>query len=382
MSAIQITTYSDLRKIAKSFVRGKLQPLLLVGPPGQSKTQTMERAFGKVKYLLLKGRTTPVCFVEKLYRHLDMPVVLDDTSEMLKNNEVQELLRELMENTPERKVFWDTQSPISVQKGLPKAFTTRSPVCVIANQIGQGGVWPALISRCVRFNVEFSWKEICREVRRIGWFSDKEILVYAENQATCQADVRKFNQAKMLKENNLQDWRQLFHATPVSLNRADMLVDKVFGLVAASPSLSRRDLHNRCGNILKKVDLDAALQTLIDQGRILSEKCPSSGGRPPVRFRPVEATIGAAADSALTQQQEAMKESLLAVAERTKFEEVAPALCSFVHGSDFASLVQQGAGNLPGTSLAFSSSQGSVAQVHQIDNPSATNPCAPTTTTP
>jgi hypothetical protein len=261
-----------------------------------------------------------------------MPVVLDDTSEMLREKNVQEILRDLTEHTEERRISWRTQSRILDEKGLPKTFTTSSPVCVIANQIGNGGVWPALISRCLRFDVEFSWREICREVRRIGWFADKEILSFAENHATGRADARLFNHARMMKENKLKDWRELFDATPVGLSRADKLVAKVFGLVAATPGLNRLKLHRGCGNNVKAGELSAALETLIAEGRIHRAKVPG-GGRPPERFWPVG--LPKVADLGFGVHQETdpvdVGDGLAQGHERTKCEMTTSALCSFVH---------------------------------------------------
>ena len=305
---------------------------MLVGPPGQSKTESVRQAFRKKKYLYLKGRVSALSFFEKLYMHRNMPVVLDDTSEMLKDKDVQEILRELMEHTEQRRISWQTQSRILDEKGLPKSFTTSSPVCVIANQIGNGGVWPALISRCHRFAVEFDWREVSRETRRVGWFSDEEILSFAENHATCRADVRLFNRAKELKNTKLQDWQQLFEATPVGLSRADKLLAKIFGLVAATPGLNRKELHRGCGNNLQKGELVAALETLIAEGRIHRAKVPGVG-RPSERFWP--AGLPKVADLGCGVRQETdpvdVGDSLAHGYERTKDEISTSALRSFVH---------------------------------------------------
>ena len=80
--------------------------------------------------------------------------------------------------------------------------------------------------------------------------------------------------------------RSKYPAQEKTMNRADMLVSRVFGLISANPSLNRREIHNRCGNNLKAGELDTTLQTLITQGRIYLKKV-STRGRPAERFWPV-----------------------------------------------------------------------------------------------
>ena len=207
---LKLTTAKELRKIARKFVSGELERVMIVGPPGQGKTETIRRALGQKGYLYLRGRTTAISFYEELYDHRDLPVLLDDTAEMLLDTNVQELLRDLTETTPARRVSWRTQSKSLEDKGIEKSFVTRSPVCVLANKLGTGGVWPALNSRCLRWRVEFDWSELVAETRRLRWFKDEEILDFALNHARCQPDLRLFQKAADLKRAKLGDWRELF----------------------------------------------------------------------------------------------------------------------------------------------------------------------------
>ena len=209
---IKITKHKELRAVARNFAAGQMERVMVVGPPGQGKTETIKRALGRKGHLCLRGRTTAISFYEELYDHRDLPVVLDDTAEMLLDTNVQELLRDVTETTPARRVSWRTQSKNLEEKGIPRSFVTRSPVCVLANKLGTGGVWPALNSRCHRWRVEFDWKELVKETRRLGWFSDDEILSFALHHARCQPDLRLFQKAADLKRTKLGDWRRLFEA--------------------------------------------------------------------------------------------------------------------------------------------------------------------------
>ena len=209
---LRINKVKDLRKIARKFAAGDLERIMIVGPPGQGKTETIKEALGQKGHLCLRGRTTAISFYEELYDHCDMPIVLDDTAEMLLDTNVQEMLRDLTETTTTRRVSWRTQSKNLDEKGIPKSFVTRSPVCVLANKLGTGGVWPALNSRCHLWRAEFDWLELVAETRRLGWFGDEEILDFALNYARCQPDLRLFQKAADLKRTKLGDWRGLFEA--------------------------------------------------------------------------------------------------------------------------------------------------------------------------
>jgi hypothetical protein len=235
---MRLTTTKELRKIARKFASGELERVMIVGPPGQGKTETIKRALGQKGYLCLRGRTTAMSFYEELHDHCDMPVVLDDTAEMLLDTNVQEMLRDLTETTRTRRVSWRTQSKHLEEKGIPKSFVTRSPVCVLANKLGTGGVWPALNSRCLRWRVEFEWPELVAETRRQGWFSDEEILEYALKFARCQPDLRFFEKAAALKKAKLADWRELFEAEVTE-------PEKVIQAICSDPDLSTEDKVRR-----------------------------------------------------------------------------------------------------------------------------------------
>jgi hypothetical protein len=185
---------------------------MLVGPPGQGKSETIKAALAKKPHRYLRGRTSAIKFYEELYDHRNLPVILDDTANMLLDMNVQEILRDLTETTPERRLSWRTCSKDLEERGVPTSFVTRSPVCVLANKLGTGGVWPALNSRCLQWRVEFDWSELVAETRRLGWFTDDEILDFARNYARCQPDVRLFQKAARLKKAKLGDWRTLFEA--------------------------------------------------------------------------------------------------------------------------------------------------------------------------
>jgi len=285
MSTLRITKMKDLKMLARNIATGKIPAVMVVGPPGQGKTQTLMEAIGKRPHLPLRGRLSALYLYEELYRHRDLLVVLDDTAEMLKDRNVQELLRDLSESTKLKQISWRTQSKILQEKGIPNSFVTTSHLCVIANVIGTGGVWPALKSRCIVVEVEFTWEELIKQVRQAGWFKDEEILNYAETSACCRPDLRLLEKAQTQKQIKFGDWRQIFDATAVHRPPA---VDptRITDVILSSPGISLRGLHRHLGNNVKKEMLVDALERAINDGRIRKER-RLTGGRPAATFWPV-----------------------------------------------------------------------------------------------
>jgi hypothetical protein len=235
---MRITDYAGLRTIARNFEAGMFRRIMIVGSPGLSKTQTFSKTLEGRPHLVLKGRVSALGFYEELYAFRDQPIILDDTAEMLASHDVQELLRELTETTDEVRVSWRTQSQILEKKGLPRSFTTSSPVCVIANSLGSTGIWKSLNSRCHRWEVCFDWPEVIAEVRDRGWFDDEEVLAFAESKAMCEPDVRLLIKAKELKTIGFDDWTRLFEPNPPA-SKTSLL--QVVAELVADPTLKYRE---------------------------------------------------------------------------------------------------------------------------------------------
>jgi len=224
MSDETIRTFERLRAICRNFAGGKLPAVMLVGPPGQCKSETLRQELGERGYLTIRGKTSGVKLFEELYEYRGLPVLFDDTSPLFNNLDVQEMLRDLTETTALKKIYWRTQNKYLEERGLPNVFQTTSPVCVLANRHGSGGVWDALESRLHKWNVEFNWDELCNEVERVGWFKDKQILKYARIHATCTPDVRLLTKAKDRKGcKDVGDWRHVFGVDPGKRSAEDFV---------------------------------------------------------------------------------------------------------------------------------------------------------------
>jgi hypothetical protein len=282
MTPIQIAEMTKLTELCQKIAAGDAPPMMLVGPPGQGKTETLRKALGRRPYLYLRGRVSAIMLYKRLYEHRGELVVLDDTAEMLKDRQVQELLRDLSETTPSRVISWHTQSSMLAEQQIPSSFQTSSPMCIIANEIGSDGVWPALKSRCLEVEIAFSWKELIKAVRRDKWFSDEEILTHVEKSARCVADLRLLTRASEMKRVMLGDWRQLFGGSAVPLGPAADR-GRLVALIGSDPGVGLDDLHRRYGSNIKSDVLRKTLGEMVGEG-VIQHKKEKTKGRPITRY--------------------------------------------------------------------------------------------------
>ena len=219
MEPTQISDYEQLSEIAASFSEGKLDRLLIVGTPGLFKTETIRRSMNP-GYLYLRGRSSPISLYEELCRGVGRPVVIDDCEVMMGDKNAQEILRDLLETSDVKTITWRTQSHVLKEKKLPTFFTTISPCCIIANGIGKGRVWDAILSRVKVFHFEPTWEQVLDYME--NWFPDKEILELARSnqQELGTPDGRRLVNAADLKNAGLKnvDWQNHLRAE-VTLSR-------------------------------------------------------------------------------------------------------------------------------------------------------------------
>jgi hypothetical protein len=239
MNAYAISSSRDLKKVCRDFARGCLSPIVIVGPTGCTKTESLLAAMGKKKFLYIDSVKTAINLYVDLYRHRGWPILLDDTLRLLGNLQAQELIKCLMNPVKRRILSWGTSTKVLDELGIPKQFTTTSTLCILSNRIGSGGLWPAMKSRCHVFNVKLGWKDICADARSNKWCTDTIVLNYALHHATCQPDARKLTNGVVLKE--LQyDWKQLFHGEEGKPNRAATVAE-----LLQDPTLTPAERCNR-----------------------------------------------------------------------------------------------------------------------------------------
>ena len=209
-----LTTYEALHALASRFADGKVNLVILVGAPGLMKTQTVTRACQGRPFLHVNAKKSPIEFYRDLYEHRDALVILDDVEPLLDSKDGQVLIRALTETTATKTISWGPRTTILDSDGnaIPRSFTTKSRVFIVANTWRVGGIFSAIESRGNKFLFSPAWAEVYVEAG--NWFHQQEILDYVHaNLSQMKApDVRLLLKAREMRRLALpgHNWRDVF----------------------------------------------------------------------------------------------------------------------------------------------------------------------------
>lgn len=129
-----VRTYADFYSEIDAFEYGERGLLIVVGPPGTSKS-TAARKFLK-NARVIEGGSTPYRLYRELHENRDLPIVLDDADKIFRNKDGVFLLKLLTQTEKTKTVQWNSYTPEIRRGDLPAEFTTTSRTLVIANS------WP------------------------------------------------------------------------------------------------------------------------------------------------------------------------------------------------------------------------------------------------
>ncbi len=171
--ALTVTTFDRLSKYIRAFAAGHLNLVILVGQGGLAKSQTVRSHLGDgVCYI--QGNATPFGIYEKLYRHRDQFVVIDDVDSLYADRSGIRLLKCLCQTEDEKVVAWHSDARSLEKRGIPREFTTRSRVIIIAND------WKTLNRNVAALQdrghvLVFQPSAAEVHAKAAQWFSDREI---------------------------------------------------------------------------------------------------------------------------------------------------------------------------------------------------------------
>lgn len=210
----RICSYERLARWRDMFMSDDGIELIVVGPPGRGKSRMFTDAMGRpdIDYALFRGHATAFQMYRKLFACRDLPVLIDDVHDALREKDKRSLLMSLTENEQLKTICWESSSGRLVTEegdAIPTRFQTRSRTCVLTNHLGEIDKYMApLISRA--FVIEFcpSKDEIHRYAAR--WFDDVEIhdFVGQHLPVIADLDLRDYGQALTLKRHG-EDWKQM-----------------------------------------------------------------------------------------------------------------------------------------------------------------------------
>jgi hypothetical protein len=133
--SLVIATFEKLTSYLEAFAQGHLGLVILVGERGLAKSRTVRRLLGEVGHCVcwIEGNATPFGMYEKLYRHRDEFVVIDDVDSLYADTSGVRLLKCLCQTEEEKALAWHSDARSLEKRGIPREFTTKSRVIIICN---------------------------------------------------------------------------------------------------------------------------------------------------------------------------------------------------------------------------------------------------------
>jgi hypothetical protein len=210
---IVITAYDELDRYLRKFAEGILDLVLLLGPPGVGKTESVKRCLGMEPgapsdALYVEGHVQPFGLYQGLWRHRDMPVVLDDLDRLYAHADCVRLLKPLCNSRREKRISW-LSSAVAAVPELPTEFTTESNVILIANEWRSlNGNVRALEDRAIILWFNPSPMEIHR--RTAEWFDDPEVFQFVGSYLPhiSQLSMRYYDKGTRLRKAGFVDWQK------------------------------------------------------------------------------------------------------------------------------------------------------------------------------
>jgi hypothetical protein len=223
-SATVVTTYRRLYQYVDAFASGHLNLVILTGAPGLAKSRTVRERLGE-GICWIEGNATAFGMYAKLFGCRDQLVVIDDVDSLYANARCVRLLKCLCQTEEEKRLAWHTAAAGLERAGIPREFSTKSRLMIIANdwQTLNRNV-AAVQDRGHLISFQPSPAEVHGHVR--SWFNDQEILKWYDRHLSLfnTLSMRHYVRAAELKRAGL-DWQ---HASlPENLPQKMLLVARL-----------------------------------------------------------------------------------------------------------------------------------------------------------
>ena len=232
---LHLTTYERLDEYLGAFAKGHFHLLILVGAGGLAKSRSV-RAVLNGQACWIEGNATPFGMYAKLYRHRDQFVVIDDVDALYADRSGVRLLKCLCQTEEEKTVAWHSDARSLERQGIPREFTTKSRVAIIAND------WRTLDKNVAalqdRGHVLLFQPGAAEVHRKAGtFFDDQEIYQWfaANLHRVREPSLRHYVRAKELKAAGM-DWTEVLASeaeNPRAWLAAELLASATYTSTAA-----------------------------------------------------------------------------------------------------------------------------------------------------
>jgi len=207
---ITVRTYAEMENWVSDFADGKFSLLLIIGRPGTSKSQTVKRSLSRSDHLYIETHASALGMYQELYRHRDLPTVIDDIDSIYSDRPSVRLLKSLCNTDSVKTLRWLTNAAVigDEMDQTPREFKTKSPVCLIANR------WEsvndnvrAIEDRAVIIHFDPTPIEVHQKVA--SWFGDQEVYDFLQDHLHLipQPSMRHYLKGAQLRNAGRADWK-------------------------------------------------------------------------------------------------------------------------------------------------------------------------------
>ena len=140
------TRFSVLDEMSAAAIEGQIRALIVSGPPGVGKSYGVESqleksslfdviAGNKVRFQIIKGALTALGLYASLYKYSDRKSVLvfDDCDSAFNDELALNILKAALDSGKRRRIFWNSDSRLLREEGIPNSFEFRGSVIFITN---------------------------------------------------------------------------------------------------------------------------------------------------------------------------------------------------------------------------------------------------------
>lgn len=200
-----VHSYDRLDQYLQAFAQGHFHLLILIGTGGLAKSRSVRAALGG-QAGWIEGNATPFGMYVKLFQHRDQFIVIDDVDGLYAEKSGIRLLKCLCQTEKEKTIAWHSDARTLERQGVPREFTTKSRVIIVAND------WKTLNQNVAalqdRGHVLFFQPSAAEVHRKAGtWFGDPEIFQWftANLHRVREPSLRQYVRASELKAAGM-DW--------------------------------------------------------------------------------------------------------------------------------------------------------------------------------
>jgi hypothetical protein len=248
-----IRSQEDAIHFARAFAANAYHIMIWAGPPGLSKTRTIEEVLGKENYVYLSGEVSPYQLYKDVYANREAgKIVIDDVETLIKNPQGSQLLKSLCQTEEVKSVGWHKATTDLKKDDIPRQYETSARFCLICNdEVSLRKPLGPVIDRGVLVRFEYPAAEVHRMVGQ--WLHvngiDREVydFIGAHLAFAKTPSARLYKTASETKRSNPGiDWREAVLET-FGLDEDEIEVALLFSDPAFSSNAQRWKEFERRG---------------------------------------------------------------------------------------------------------------------------------------